>query len=1124
MADLTNSEQQALIWPIKAKGAVDRLQPLNDPAISQYYQNSMEQGRFLESSIADANLWLFQKKVLLNEYIISYTHMNSLAVDGQLGHHPRRPKFIADSISILQTANRLRQELVSLVNAINGNINKILAIEQSMLGMVNTASNSLANLLNNICNWGIPALPSIPNLFPDQLWNWNGFLFSPVALFSTLKSSTTFNFNFNFSDCSFGPTAPSALFTTDPLSTETYSGLVYGSANYFVPPFGGSVVNPNQDFNDAAFIASMQANTSSPVFETAFNPHTNMWGAMPDPHYIISKWQVAADEWDSFIVSIVPSLRHNTVFVGDPDYDSPNTAVRDLQLRKDLINFVNLGNIVASNFDPLLTAAWIDYLELARAGRGGVWIPNFEAAYEQYIKPSVSILSTVAVPWNNVLGQTNFFWMSAWDATIDYVVGDVVTYNGSKYIALMPSIDVLPGTDDTIWGAVPANTIYSNAPVIPLLTTFASLSPAQLSHVLWQLSYVEASLLGYTRNAQWDAYQDTSYVSGPTGTDLDYQSTPISTQNTSLVLGTGTAEFPVPITFPTSFKTSMDAVILLASADIQADASYLSPRLANRFTYNQFAQATQVDRFSQFWRDFATNLTAFLAQDPYLVQQTATYPLILNGAINPLGDATAYNSLLQDVSSRSRTWTPGTPLLPIPIQPVTIPPSSFQPDLSNNGWINNMDFNPVAFLARPDIQALPIPVQIAMLRTNLSYAGINVWKNNMQASIDQHQATATSLLQATQEIGFHVTIYTTTTDVPPGTIGAFVAFDPPQLPNDFDYTGNVTNATTFTIQSTGTYNGLASINWTVDDIGAVTITVLQNNVAVATATANSTAPGDLTTAITFIGNFNQGDVVQVQATTNFPGNEQVVPGAPDNSIFTMVKTGPTTPPTPIDNTGNTDDTRTFNMDSNAGAPGTEYYWVTTPVPALTAVRLDASGDVIPIDPLVPAVTNIAIATNVLTVTCDNHFAPAGGQLVVFSGLSNASFLNGQVVTVTAATPTSFTASFTHADYSTADTGSVLYAIDSSGAVLAPIPDGVTVASSTAGSSVDVGTYYGGLYTYSAATWIPGALIYAGPQGYLTQDYATLITEVGWVICVGRAINSTDFIWEPHIPNRFSSLI
>jgi hypothetical protein len=1165
---LTDAEKQALLWPIKAKGEVNRLKPLGDPAIEKFYHDSMEQGRFLESSIADANNLLLQKKILLNEYVISYTHMNNLAVDGQLGRIGRVPKYIADSISILQTAQRLQQELVSLVNAINGNITMLLAIEQSMLGMVNTALNSIANLLNNICNWGIPALPSIPNLFPDQLWNWNGFLFSPLALFATLKSSTTFNFNFTFSQCSFGPTAPSALFTTNPLSTQSYSGLVYGSANYFVPPFSGSVVSSSQDQTNAAFIASMQANTTDPVFQTTFNPLQNMWGAMPDPHYIISNWQPSATMLDNYIVSIVPALRGNTVFVGALDYNAPNIALRDLQLRKDLIHFVNLQNIVASNFDPLLTAAWLIYLNLDRQGRGGVWIPNFEAVYQQYIQPSVSIVTTIATPWNNVLGQPNFFWMSTWNSTTVYAINDVVTYSGAIWLAIAANTDVVPGTDATMWEPAPANTIYSNVPQIPLLQTFASLTPNNLNHLLWQLSYIEASLLGYTRNPQWDSYQDNSYLSGATGTDLDYQSTAISTSVTTLTLGVGSAEFPVPITFPTSFQKTMNVVIELASADIQADTAYLSPRLANRYTYNQFAQASQVDRFSQFWRDFATNLHAFLAQDPYLVQQAATYPEILNGAVNPLGDPTAYNSLLQDVASRSRTWTPGTPLLTIPVQPISIPPSSFQPDLNNNGWINSMDFNPVAFLARPDIQALPIPVQIAMLRTNLSYAGINVWKNNMQASIAQGLATANALLQATQQIGFHVSVYTTLTPVPPG-INAQVNFDALQLPQDFDYTGNVTTVSPglFTIQSAGTYSGVGTFVWNVPSTGTYTITVTQNGTPIATASSTAstgfgfgynfgsgfgggnTAVGTITTNITFNQAFNAGDVVKVLASTNLVGGTATIePG----STFSMIQSQVS----PVSVGNNTVSTQGRVRNYNLDVP----VWFIPPVPALTAVGIDSKGNATPIDPFVPAISSIAITgtpgayTVVATVNANNF---AVGNLIVFSGVGTADFLTGITATVTARTGISVTAILNSSlvipswalplpygigSPPASDTGSILYAINSSGAVAAPNPDGVTLTSGSQGQSVTVTTYYGEQYFLAPVTALDqimvGGLLYIGPNGRLTQDYASLTTgvgspptiPVGWIICIGRvtAYDATTqtmtFIYEPHVPTRFSSMI
>jgi hypothetical protein len=1142
--NLTQAETNALLWPIRAKGAVTRWQPLGDPTVEKIYHDAMEGGRWLEKNIADANYSLLQKKNLLNEYITVYEHMNSLAVDGQLGKLGRVPKYVADSISILQTAQRLQQELQQLVQAIQGNIATILAMEQSLLRMVQAALNSIANLLNNICNWGIPSLPSIPNLFPDQIWNWNGFLFSPLALFALEKSLTTFNFNFTFSQCSLGPITPpssspslSSMLTTNPLSTTSYSGLTFGSASYYTPPFSGSVVGASQSLVDPAFIAAMQANATDPVFSTAFNPLQNMWGAMPDPHYIISNWQPPASVLDDYIVSIVPALRGNTVFVGDPDYGNPNLVLRDLQLRKDLISFVNLGNIVASNFDPLLTAAWLIYLNLDRQGRGGVWIPNFQTAYTNYIQPSLDAVTSLAVPWNDVLGLTNYFWMSTWNTTTVYAANDVVTHNGGAWLALSASTNVAPGTDATAWETAPANTIYSNAPQIPLLQTFASLAPNQLNHLLWQLSYVEASLLGYSRNPQWDSYQDNSYLSGATGSDLDYQSTAISTSVTSLTLGTGTAEFPVPITFPTSFQQNMNIVIELASADIQADVSYLSPRLASRYTYNQFALATQVDRFSQFWRDFLANLTVFLAQDPYLVQFAATYPEILNGAINPLGNPAAYNSLLQDVASRSRTWTPGTPLPAIPVQPVTVLPSSFQPDANTSGWINNMDLDPVAFLSRPDIQALPIPVQTAMLRTNLSYAAINVWKNNVQASIAQNLANANALLQATQQIGFHVSVYTTVTPVPPGT-NAQVSFDALEFPQDFDYTGNVTALAPglFTIQAAGTYNGIGTFVWDAPSAGTYTVTVTQNGTPIATQSSVTTAAGTTTTNITLNQSFHAGDAVEVLASTNLAsGTADIEPGSTFSMILSQVtsSTG--------GNTGTTQgNTRNYGLDVPAWYPAAT-------IPALTAIRIDRNGNATPLDPSVPSVSNVQViapSTVIVQVNASNF---TSGDLIVFTGVGVADFINGQAVVVTAVTPTQVTATFatfTYTDYGPAaeTSGSVLYAINPSGAVLAPNPDGVTLTSGTQGQSVTVTDYYGEQYFLSpvvASDQIaPGGLLYVGLDGRLTQDYASLTTGsgsppaglVGWIICIGRVVaynagtQTMTFIYEPHVPTRFSSMI
>jgi hypothetical protein len=69
------------------------------------------------------------------------------------------------------------------------------------------------------------------------------------------------------------------------------------------------------------------------------------------------------------------------------------------------------------------------------------------------------------------------------------------------------------------------------------------------------------------------------------------------------------------------------------------------------------------------------------------------------------------------------------------------------------------------------------------------------------------------------------------------------------------------------------------------------------------------------------------------------------------------------------------------------------------------------------------ITNVGIASNVLTVISNNSFQ--AGQSVFLTGLTSAAslFLNNQTVTLLTASPTQFTATFTHANYApAAETG------------------------------------------------------------------------------------------------------
>jgi len=84
----------------------------------------------------------------------------------------------------------------------------------------------------------------------------------------------------------------------------------------------------------------------------------------------------------------------------------------------------------------------------------------------------------------------------------------------------------------------------------------------------------------------------------------------------------------------------------------------------------------------------------------------------------------------------------------------------------------------------------------------------------------------------------------------------------------------------------------------------------------------------------------------------------------------------------------------------------------------------------------------------------------------------------------------------------------------------PFVDGITLNSASAGGPVTVATGYGSPFQVPGAGFVQGGLLYAGPGGTVTQDYqGTVLQSCQWVIVVGRALDSQNFVYEPHIPNR-----
>ena len=649
---------------------------------------------------------------------------------------------------------------------------------------------------------------------------------------------------------------------------------------------------------------------------------------------------------------------------------------------------------MASNYDPNLTSAWLFYLGNARStggGRAGQWLANFQAAYQQYVQPSLDYLAGSPIPWNRVL----------------------------------------PGT-----------ALTSGPQAVPLIGTITSSSAEQRGNILWKLSYVEAALLGYARNTAWDGFADNNYVGSFTGTDLDYASLTVNpSSTTTLTLGEGEATYPVPCIFPTAVGKNLGQVIAMADVKITLDTAFRGAQPQYRYVYDQFAIAVQVDRFSQFWREFNGNLQALLIQDPYLVGFACAYPEALDSAIDPLGDPAIYDSIKADAASRNRSWVPGFPLLDIPKAPVVIYSNGGNPDPNQNGWPGG-SFDAAAYLARPDIQGQSIPVQMAMLTCNQSAASLMQYRSDITSAISNAIVTAEQQAQSLSDFGFQVESSSDITTVPSGLTGILVDFD--QI--DFDITGYVTTLSTFTVQATGAYALSGQMNWGTGNAGVRTVTVFDHSasppmsVAILTASTDPSQAGPVTLPFSDTANLTEGDVLTVVVSHSLPDAQQVLPG----SMFSVIlySPNPSTTPTVVPTSG-----------------GSEAFLASVNLAALTAVYIDPSGGVSPVDPT--------------SVVIDNTLSPPFPYTVF-------PFVDGVTL-------------------SSAQAGGLVQVAIAYGGVFR-VPG--------------AGFITGGLLYAGPGTASPPTL------GTLTQNFDDVVlTGCKWVICIGKAVDDQTFILAPHIPSR-----
>jgi hypothetical protein len=376
-------------------------------------------------------------------------------------------------------------------------------------------------------------------------------------------------------------------------------------------------------------------------------------------------------------------------------------------------------------------------------------VPEFQALFDQYIKPSIEYLNTQPVPYN---------------------------------------------------GFDPKN--VKDAPeALPLLVLFESLKDdPSFNTLLWKLSFLEASLLQYVRTKRWDIYADPAWH-GYTNEDADYTAGPMGTPTQTLVLDSGgLAEYPVTITVYSGWLKQVEQAIAAAEMDIYQHEEWRSQRSQYRFIYDQFAMATEVDRFSQFWREWKANFDDFLvSEDPKVLPFILNYWQTINSRMNPISTLDLYEYLKRDTQTRTVGWVPGSNIINIPrAQPVG-DDAGWIPTDAQTGWTGDQ-LDVGAFLGRPDIKALPINTQLAMLSMNQAYAAAMQNAAVTQAGLTQQLADLKALTASSLVKGFKVS--STKGQLIKPAEKVILKFNT----TDLDITGNVVNPNLFIIQEGGTYN------------------------------------------------------------------------------------------------------------------------------------------------------------------------------------------------------------------------------------------------------------------------------------------------------------------------------
>jgi hypothetical protein len=808
----------------------------------------------------------------------------------------------------------------------------------------------------------------------------------------------------------------------------------------FSTPFSGFIVSAEQQA-DSTFASQYLApvSTAAPLYSSSFNPESDFQGSLPAPASIINQFALSPSTYIENVASTIPLQILPQV--------SAEGFLTEIQ---SVITLVNVNQ----NRQPNVAAAWVIYLSLCRAGRAGQWIPEYETIYQQYIAPSMEYLNTVPIPWN---------------------------------------------------GFDPTN--IANAPVaLPLLTTLNSMADPDLSVLLWKLSYVEASLLGYQRAALWDSAAVPSWF-GYTGGELDFVPTTVDARTLLITLNSGgQASYPSTILIDPLWVDQVNQAIAAGVISIQNNPQFRSSNPSFRYIYDQFAIATEVDRFSQFWREWAANFNALVAsstssESPTALPYVINYWQAIDSNVNPLSDTALYAYLYNDALTRVSDWARGSNIINLPTaldsstnsQGLWIPP-----DDASAGWGGispNLTFNAQSFLARPDIQVLPLTTQLTMLDLNSAWATALTNGNNALAQATQEISNMRDILADSVIQGFIVS-NTTVISIPPST-DLLLKFNKVEL----DVGSNVTASNSFTIQVAGSYLMTGTFIFSAIPTPATRkIEIWVNSVPVfIKESANVVDSVTVPLSETII--FNKGDVIQIFASTDGQDTDSLLSDFSFRCLaFTL-------------------DTSSYGFSVSADGQIIQTGGIST-LPQTTGITEEPQTSE---DFLVNIMANLKLS---------------GTDQQPVYGKHTWGILGSGTKQQPAGTPlVSLTAVYTNED------GKALPISPEIDIATVPYYDGVSLNSAAANQTISTALMYGQEYQVITSTVMPvqagnspsgkagsnviipstssnlltGQMLYVGPGGLLTQDYTYVQANCRWVIAVGRATDVDKFIYEPSIP-------